>query len=54
MKRSKLKSKANKTKHPCDINNYKKQRYYVVQLNKKAILEYFNNFDSSHGSKPWK
>ena len=28
MKRSKLKSKANKTKHPCDINNYKKQRYY--------------------------
>ena len=47
MKRSKLKNKANKTKHPSDINNYKKQRNYVAQLNKNAKLEYFNNFDSS-------
>ena len=47
MKRSKLKSKANNTKNPSDIKNYKKQRNYVVQLNKKAKLEYFNNFDSS-------
>ena len=37
MKRSKLKNKANN----------------VVQLNKKAKLECFNNFDSSHGSKPF-
>ena len=53
MKRSKLKNKANKTKNPSDIKNYKKQRDYVVQLNEKAKLEYFNNFDSSQGSKPF-
>ena len=53
MKRSKLKNKANMTKNPSDIMNYKKQRNYVVQLNKKAKLEYFNNFDSSQGSKPF-
>ena len=34
MKRSKLKNKANKTKHPVDIKIYKKQRNYVVGLNK--------------------
>ena len=33
MKRSKLKNKANKTKHPVDIKMYKKQRNYVVGLN---------------------
>ena len=53
MKRSKLKNKANKTKNSSDIKNYKKQRNYVVQLNNKAKLEYFNNFDSSQGSKPF-
>ena len=52
MERLKLKNKANQTKHPSDIKNYKKQRNYVVQLNKKAKLEYFNNFDSSQGGKP--
>ena len=41
MKRSKLKNKANKTKDPTDIKNYKKQRNYVVNLNKEAKLEYF-------------
>ena len=51
MKRSKLKNKANKTKNPSDIKNYKKQRNYTVQLNKKAKLDYFNHFDSSEGSK---
>ena len=45
MKRSKLKNIANKTKSTSDIMNYKKQRNYVVQLNKKAKLEYFNDFD---------
>ena len=39
MKRSNLKNKANKTKNPSDIKNYKKQRNYVEQLNKKAKLE---------------
>ena len=53
IKRSKLKNKANKTKNPSDIKNCKKQRKYVVQLNKKSKLEYFNNFDSSQGSKPF-
>ena len=43
MKRSKLKNKANKTKHPLDIVNYKKQRNYVTKLNKTAKLEYFIN-----------
>ena len=47
MKRSKLKNKANKTKNPSDIKNYKKQRNYVVQLNKKTKLKYFSNFNSS-------
>ena len=43
MKRSKLKNKANKTKHSLDIMNYKKQHNYVTKLNKTAKLEYFNN-----------
>ena len=29
MKRSKLKNRANKTKNPSDIKNYKKQRNFV-------------------------
>ena len=53
MKRSKLKNIANKTKNTSDIMKYKKQRNYVVQLNKKAKLEYFNNIDSSQESKPF-
>ena len=52
MKRSKLKNKANKTNNPSGIKNYKKQSSYVMQLNKKAKVEYFDNFDSSQGSKP--
>ena len=35
MKRSKLKNKTNKTNDPTDIRNYKKQRKYVVNLNKE-------------------
>ena len=53
MKSSKLKNKDNKAKNLSDIKNYKKQRNYVVQLNKNAQLEYFNNFDSSQRSKPF-
>ena len=34
MKRSRLKNKANKTKNPIDVSNFKKQRIYVVNLNK--------------------
>ena len=36
MKRSRLKNKANKAKKPIDISNFKKQRNYVVNLNKQA------------------
>ena len=43
MKRSKFKNKANKTKNPLDLINYKKQRNYVTKLNKTAKLGYFNN-----------
>ena len=44
MKRSKLKNKANKTKH-------KKQRNYVVGLNKQADFKYFDNLDCKKDAK---
>ena len=53
MKRSKFKNKTSNTKIPSDIKNYKKQRNYLVKLNKKAKLEYFHNFDSSQRSIPF-
>ena len=40
MRRSRLKNKANKTKKPLDISNLKKQRNYVVNLNKQATFEF--------------
>ena len=53
MERSKLKNKANKTKLPADINNYGKQRNYVVNLNKSAKFEYFNRYDCKDGKPFW-
>ena len=53
MKRSKLKNKANKTKDPSDIKNYKKQRNYVVNLNKEAKLEYFSKYESDDNKQFW-
>ena len=53
MKRSRLKDKANKTKDPSDIKNYKKQRSYVVNLNKEAKLEYFSKFESNDDKPFW-
>ena len=53
MKRSKLKNKTNKTKLPVDINNYKKQRNYVVNLNESAKFEYFNRYDCKDGKPFW-
>ena len=41
MKRSKRKNTTINTKNPADIKNYNRQRNYVVQLNGKAKLEYF-------------
>ena len=52
MKISKLKSKANETKLPVDIDNYKKHRNYVVHLNKSAKFEYFSRYDCKDG-KPF-
>ena len=46
MKRYKLKNKANKTKHPIDIKMYKKQRNYVVGLNKKMIIPLCNKLST--------
>ena len=53
MKRSKLKNKANKTKDPTDIKNYKKQRNYVVNLNKEAKLEYLRKYESNDNKPFW-
>ena len=49
MKWSKLKNKANKTKLLTDIRNYKKQRNYVVNLNKNVKFEYFSQYDFKDG-----
>ena len=48
MKRSELKSKANRTKRPKDISDYKKQRNLVVRLNKERKIEYFENLQTSN------
>ena len=53
MKRSKIKNKANKTKLPVDINTYKKQRNYVVNLSKCAKFEHFNRYDCKDGKPFW-
>ena len=47
MKRSELKSKANRAKWPKDISDYKKQRNLVVRLNKERRIEYFENLETS-------
>ena len=57
MKRSHLKSIANKTKKSNDMQAYKKQRNVVVNLNKKAKRNLFNSIEVSpnQGSKTfWK
>ena len=53
MKRSKLKSKANRTKRPKDISDYKKQWNLVVRLNKERRIEYFENLETSKISEPF-
>ena len=54
MNRSRLKNRANKTKSPTDIKNYKKQRNYVVKLNKTAKFQYFNESDEKNQKSFWK
>ena len=53
MKMSSLKNIANKTKNPNDIKNYKRQRNYVVNLNKNAKFEYFNRLNSKESKPFW-
>ena len=48
-----VKNKVNKTKDPTDIKNYKIQRDYVANLNKKAKLEYFSKFESNDNKPFW-
>ena len=55
MKRSQLKTKANKTKDTKDILKYKKQHSYVVRLNNQSKQEYFDSLSPFLDSKPfWK
>ena len=53
MKRLEFKSKANRTKQPKDISDYKKQRNLVVRLNKERRTEYFENLEKLKNSKPF-
>ena len=47
MKRSQLKTIANKTKSPTDMAGYKKQRNLVVKLNRQAKKRHFTNASKS-------
>ena len=51
MKRSQLKNKANKTKAYEDIIKYKKQRNYVVRLNKETKCKFFETLDTTINAK---
>ena len=53
MKRSRLKTKANKSQLPVDLSKCKKQRNLVVKLNKKHKKEYFENLNVATNSKPF-
>ena len=55
MIRSRLKNKANKSKHPINIAKFKRQRNLVTNLNKQAKLQYFEKLSVDCNSKPfWK
>ena len=43
MKRSQLKAVANRTNNPEDVVNYKRQRNFVVALNREAKNSYFHS-----------
>ena len=51
MEKSKLETKANKTKHPVNLKIYQKRINYVVGLNKQATFKYFNNLNSKKDTK---
>ena len=52
MKSSRLENKGDKTKKPIDTSNFKKQRNYVVNLNRQAKFAYFSSY-SPADSKPF-
>ena len=49
----KIKNKANRTKLQDDIANYKKQRSFLVKLNRDSKLHCFENIEISTNSKPF-
>ena len=51
MKRSKLKYKVSITKSLDDLIKYKKQRHFVVKLNKNCKKEFFDNLEIKNNSK---
>ena len=53
MKRSRLKNKANKSKDPADIANYKKQRNLLVSLNRQAESKCFDEVSNPESSTPF-
>ena len=55
MKRSRLKTKANKTCKAVDVFNYKKQRNLVLKINNECKREYFDKLKVKTAVKPfWK
>ena len=55
MKRSQLRSKANKTRNATDVSNYKKQRNYVVKPNNQCKKDHFDRLNPEKDLKPvWK
>lgn len=53
MKRSRLKNIARKTKLPEDKAAYKRQRNFIVKLNKKQKRKYFDSIDTNNTKSLW-
>ena len=53
IKRSRLKNKTNRSKDPVDIANYKKQRNFVVSLNRQTKSKHFNEDSNTESSRPF-
>ena len=51
MERSRLKSKANKSRNQEDMEIYKRHRNYVVKLNKQSKRNHFNLVDDKSQDK---
>ena len=47
------KTKANRSKGPVYIANYKQQRNLVVSLNRKAKSKYFHEVSNTESSRPF-